>query len=59
MSDLSWGEVIQDVGRRFGGWKKIFEHAAESDPNALSAPLVARDLICITCRRMIRHGQRW
>jgi RecG-like helicase len=37
------GEVVKTSLRRFGGWKKIFEATLqESNPNALSEPLVCR-----------------
>jgi RecG-like helicase/REP element-mobilizing transposase RayT len=53
------GEVIQTSLRRFGGWKKIFEATLEeSQPNALSEPLVCRWFNLHYVQKMIATGQR-
>ena len=53
------GEVIKTSLRRFGGWKKIFEATLqESDPNALSEPLVCRWFNLHYVQKMIATGQR-
>ena len=52
------GEVIKTSLRRFGGWKKIFEATLqESDPNALSEPLVCRWFNLHYVQKMIATGQ--
>jgi RecG-like helicase/REP element-mobilizing transposase RayT len=61
-SDVSMclcGEVIKTSLRRFGGWKKIFEATLhESQPNALSEPLVCRWFNLHYVQKMIATGQR-
>src|SRR5438034_4781048 len=53
------GEVIKTSLRRFGGWKKIFEATLqESQPNALSEPLVCRWFNLHYVQKMIATGQR-
>jgi len=53
------GEVVKTSLRRFGGWKKIFEATLqESDPNALSEPLVCRWFNLHYVQKMIVTGQR-
>ncbi|KAF5409688.1 MAG: ATP-dependent DNA helicase RecG [Candidatus Udaeobacter sp.] len=53
------GEVVKTSLRRFGGWKKIFEATLqESDPNALSEPLVCRWFNLHYVQKMIATGQR-
>ena len=53
------GEVVKTSLRRFGGWKKIFEATLqESDPNALSEPLVCRWFNLHYVQKMIGTGQR-
>ena len=53
------GEVIKTSLRRFGGWKKIFEATLqESDPNALSEPLVCRWFNLHYVQKMIATGQQ-
>jgi ATP-dependent DNA helicase RecG len=53
------GEVIKTSLRRFGGWKKIFEVTLqESNPNALSEPLVCRWFNLHYVQKMIATGQR-
>jgi len=53
------GEVIKTSLRRFGGWKKIFEATLqESQPNALSEPLVCRWFNLHYVQKMIAMGQR-
>ncbi len=53
------GEVVKTSMRRFGGWKKIFETTLqESDPNALSEPLVCRWFNLHYVQKMIATGQR-
>ncbi len=53
------GEVTKTSLRRFGGWKKIFEATLqESDPNALSEPLVCRWFNLHYVQKMIATGQR-
>jgi ATP-dependent DNA helicase RecG len=53
------GEVIKTSVRRFGGWKKIFEATLqESNPNALSEPLVCRWFNLHYVQKMIATGQR-
>src|SRR6476620_9679285 len=53
------GEVIKTSVRRFGGWKKIFEATVEeSQPNALSEPLVCRWFNLHYVQKMIATGQR-
>jgi RecG-like helicase/REP element-mobilizing transposase RayT len=53
------GEVIKTSVRRFGGWKKIFEATLEeSQPNALSEPLVCRWFNLHYVQKMIATGQR-
>jgi RecG-like helicase/REP element-mobilizing transposase RayT len=53
------GEVIKTSLRRFGGWKKIFEATLEeSQPNALSEPLVCRWFNLHYVQKMIVTGQR-
>jgi ATP-dependent DNA helicase RecG len=53
------GEVIKTSVRRFGGWKKIFEATLqESQPNALSEPLVCRWFNLHYVQKMIVTGQR-
>jgi ATP-dependent DNA helicase RecG len=52
------GEVIKTSLRRFGGWKKIFEATLEeSQPNALSEPLVCRWFNLHYVQKMIATGQ--
>jgi ATP-dependent DNA helicase RecG len=51
--------VIKTSLRRFGGWKKIFEATLEeSQPNALSEPLVCRWFNLHYVQKMIATGQR-
>src|SRR5262245_4611134 len=53
------GEVIKTSLRRFGGWKKIFEATLEeSQPTALSEPLVCRWFNLHYVQKMIATGQR-
>jgi ATP-dependent DNA helicase RecG len=53
------GEVIKTSLRRFGGWKKIFEATLqESNPTALSEPLVCRWFNLHYVQKMIATGQR-
>jgi len=53
------GEVIKTSLRRFGGWKKIFEATLqESQPNALSEPMVCRWFNLHYVQKMIATGQR-
>src|SRR5690242_18869990 len=53
------GEVIKTSLRRFSGWKKIFEATLEeSQPNALSEPLVCRWFNLHYVQKMIATGQR-
>jgi ATP-dependent DNA helicase RecG len=53
------GEVVKTSVRRFGGWKKIFEATLqESDPNALSEPLVCRWFNLHYVQKMIGTGDR-
>src|SRR5882757_2149804 len=53
------GEVIKTSLRRFGGWKKIFEATLEeSQPNALSEPIVCRWFNLHYVQKMIATGQR-
>src|SRR5215467_10882173 len=53
------GEVVKTSLRRFGGWKKIFEATLqESQPNALSEPLVCRWFDLHYVQKMIATGQR-
>jgi RecG-like helicase/REP element-mobilizing transposase RayT len=53
------GEVVKTSLRRFGGWKKIFEATLEeSQPNALSEPLVCRWFNLHYVQKMIATGQR-
>src|SRR5215831_17394470 len=53
------GEVIKTSLRRSGGWKKIFEATLEeSQPNALSEPLVCRWFNLHYVQKMIATGQR-
>jgi ATP-dependent DNA helicase RecG len=53
------GEVIKTSLRRFGGWKKIFEATLEeTQPNALSEPLVCRWFNLHYVQKMIATGQR-
>ncbi len=53
------GEVVKTSLRRFGGWKKIFEATLqESEPNALSEPLVCRWFNLHYVQKMIATGQR-
>jgi ATP-dependent DNA helicase RecG len=53
------GDVIKTSLRRFGGWKKIFEATLqESQPNALSEPLVCRWFNLHYVQKMIATGQR-
>jgi ATP-dependent DNA helicase RecG len=53
------GEVTKTSLRRFGGWKKIFEATIEeSQPNALSEPLVCRWFNLHYVQKMIATGQR-
>ncbi len=53
------GEVIKTRVLRFGGWKKIFEVTLEeSNPNALSQPLVCRWFNLHYVQKMIATGQR-
>jgi len=53
------GEVIKTSLRRFGGWKKIFEVTLqESNPNALSEPLVCRWFNLHYVQKMIATGHR-
>src|SRR5215212_46925 len=53
------GEVMKTALRRFGGWKKIFEATLEeSQPNALSEPLVCRWFNLHYVQKMIATGQR-
>ena len=51
--------MIKTSVRRFGGWKKIFEATLqESQPNALSEPLVCRWFNLHYVQKMIATGQR-
>ena len=53
------GEVIKTSLRRFGGWKKIFEATLqESQPNALSEPLVCRWFNLHYVQKLIATDQR-
>jgi ATP-dependent DNA helicase RecG len=53
------GEVVKTSLRRFGGWKKIFEATLqESNPTALSEPLVCRWFNLHYVQKMIATGQR-
>jgi len=53
------GEVVKTSLRRFGGWKKIFEATLqESNPNALSEPLVCRWFNLHYVQKMVATGQR-
>src|SRR5215813_13011700 len=53
------GEVTKTSLRRFGGWKKIFEAMLEeSQPNALSEPLVCRWFNLHYVQKMIAADQR-
>src|SRR5437588_2841193 len=53
------GEVTKTSLRRFAGWKKIFEATLEeSQPNALSEPLVCRWFNLHYVQKMIATGQR-
>jgi len=53
------GVVTKTSVRRFGGWKKIFEATLEeSQPNALSEPLVCRWFNLHYVQKMIATGQR-
>src|SRR6266536_5761671 len=53
------GEVVKTQLRRFGGWKKIFEATLqESNPSALSEPLVCRWFNLHYVQKMIATGQR-
>src|SRR5215467_5541538 len=53
------GEVVKTSVRRFGGWKKIFEATLqESNPNALSEPLVCRWFNLHYVQKMIVTSQR-
>jgi RecG-like helicase/REP element-mobilizing transposase RayT len=53
------GEVTKTSLRRFGGWKKIFEATLqESNPNALSEPLVCRWFNLHYVQKMVATGQR-
>jgi ATP-dependent DNA helicase RecG len=53
------GEVIKTSVRRFGGWKKIFEATLqESQPNALSEPLVCRWFNLHYVQKMIAADQK-
>jgi ATP-dependent DNA helicase RecG len=53
------GEVVKTSLRRFGGWKKIFEATLqESNPNALSEPLVCRWFNLHYVQKLIATGQR-
>ena len=53
------GEVTKTSLRRFGGWKKIFEATLEeSQPTALSEPLVCRWFNLHYVQKMIVTGQR-
>jgi ATP-dependent DNA helicase RecG len=53
------GDVVKTSLRRFGGWKKIFEATLqESNPNALSEPLVCRWFNLHYVQKMIATGQR-
>jgi ATP-dependent DNA helicase RecG len=53
------GEVVKTSLQRFGGWKKIFEATLqESNPNALSEPLVCRWFNLHYVQKMIATGQR-
>ena len=53
------GEVTKTQVRRFGGWKKIFEATIEeSQPNALSEPIVCRWFNLHYVQKMIATGQR-
>ncbi|PYI90930.1 MAG: hypothetical protein DME97_15470 [Verrucomicrobia bacterium] len=56
---LLCGEVARTRLVRFGGWKKIFEATLEeSNPNALSQPLVLRWFNLHYVQKMIATGQR-
>jgi ATP-dependent DNA helicase RecG len=53
------GEVVKTSLRRFGGWKKIFEATLqESNPNALSEPLVCRWFNLHYVQKMIATDQQ-
>jgi ATP-dependent DNA helicase RecG len=53
------GEVVKTSVRRFGGWKKIFEATLqETDPNALSEPLVCRWFNLHYVQKMVGTGHR-
>ncbi len=53
------GQVTKTSLRRFGGWKKIFEATLEeSNPTALSEPLVCRWFNLHYVQKMIATGQR-
>src|SRR5215813_1866882 len=53
------GEVTKTSLRRFGGWKKIFEATLEeSQPNALSEPLICRWFNLHYVQKMVATGQR-
>src|SRR5438067_4784144 len=53
------GDVVKTSLRRFGGWKKIFEATLqESNPDALSEPLVCRWFNLHYVQKMIATGQR-
>jgi ATP-dependent DNA helicase RecG len=53
------GEVVKTRLVRFGGWKKIFEATLEeSEPTALSQPLVLRWFNLHYVQKMIATGQR-
>src|SRR5256884_7695477 len=52
------GELIKSSLRRVGGWKKIFEATLqESQPNALSEPMVCRWFNLHYVQKMIATGQ--
>ena len=56
---LLCGEVAKTRVLRFGGWKKIFEATLEeSNPTALSQPLVLRWFNLHYVQKMIATGQR-
>ena len=56
---LLCGEVVKTRLVRFGGWKKIFEATLqESQPNALSEPLVCRWFNLHYVQKMIATGQK-
>jgi ATP-dependent DNA helicase RecG len=53
------GDVVKTSLRRFGGWRKIFEATLqESNPNALSEPLICRWFNLHYVQKMIATGQR-